>query len=367
MIKNITIVRGDDTNFLNNVLLVVSFKTILNLDGYKLKLTVENPTNIIKQYEVQQNTVQIDFNKIDSSTFSIGEHRANLKLIDTLGKIKTIYLFTITVQNEFEANIPNVNEYEIEIELDTEGISKYKNYEYLINKPSINGIELIGDIKLQDISYEAISSAIKSHNDNTNSHQDIRSEINIKANKSDVYNREEIDTWLNKKQDNILFSEPFLLEPLNNELSLKIDNQTIQINKDGELVSNMDELGNEVNNISSRLSLVESDYITNELLESKGYITNYIETDPLYIMDKPILALKTDIPQIISYNNQEYSSLDIDVFIGKNTLENIKNDYIKRGLTENNIVLTEEEKTSIQSWLGIDVLIGDIEVQLQKI
>ena len=57
MAQNITLVRGDDTNFFDQILLIIYFKTVLNLDGYKLRLTIENPTNIIKQYEVQHNAV----------------------------------------------------------------------------------------------------------------------------------------------------------------------------------------------------------------------------------------------------------------------------------------------------------------------
>lgn len=39
---------------------------------------------------------------------------------------------------------------------------------------------------------------------------------------------------------------------------IKIDNQTIQVNSDGELVVNLDELGNEVNAISGRVTTLET-------------------------------------------------------------------------------------------------------------
>lgn len=215
MTKTITLIRGDDTNFFDKVLLVVSFKTFLNLDGYKLRLTIENPTNIIKQYEVQNNLVEINFDKIDSSTFSIGKHKANLKLIDTFGRVKTIYYFTIMIQDSF-GFIPQEEEYEIEIELQDDGISKYKNYNELINKPKINGIELVGDI------------------------------------------------ILNNNEFILDIASPLVLNS-DNKLAIKIDEQTIQLNSDGELVVNMDELGNEVNTIASRLLILESQL--NSLIE----------------------------------------------------------------------------------------------------
>ena len=218
MAKNITLVRGDDTNFFDQVLLVVSFKTVLNLDGYKLRLTVENPTNIMKQYEIQQNAVQIDFSKIDSSTFSVGEHRANLKLIDTLGRVKTTHIFNITVQDEFEANIPKINEYEIELELDTDGINKYKNYKELSNKPSINGVELIDNKSLDELGiqpagnystyeyvdgrFDTVNTEINNINidiDNTNAILNnkanisyVEEELNLKADKIDLDTKADI-------------------------------------------------------------------------------------------------------------------------------------------------------------------------------
>lgn len=39
-------------------------------------------------------------------------------------------------------------------------------------------------------------------------------------------------------------------------------------------------------------------------------------------------------------------------FISKGTLENIKDDYVKRGLTENSIEFTDEEKTSARTLIG---------------
>ena len=99
MTKNIILVKGDDTNFNEQVFLVVSFKTNLDLTGYIAKLTVENPTNILKKYEVQHNAFQIDFDKTITNTLEIGKHKASVKLYDTQNRIKTVYNFEITVQD----------------------------------------------------------------------------------------------------------------------------------------------------------------------------------------------------------------------------------------------------------------------------
>lgn len=51
----------------------------------------------------------------------------------------------------------------------------------------------------------------------------------------------------------------FNLNPVTyNYMKLKYDNQTIQVNSDGELVANLDELGNEVNAIAGRVTALEN-------------------------------------------------------------------------------------------------------------
>ena len=56
--------------------------------------------------------------------------------------------------------------------------------------------------------------------------------------------------------------------------------------------------------------------------------------------------------------SQEYtlstygSRLQVKGFVSKGTLENVKNDLIKRAVTENDIELTDDEKTTACSWLG---------------
>lgn len=63
-------------------------------------------------------------------------------------------------------------------------------------------------------------------------------------------------------------------------------------------------------------------------------------------------------------NLANYSAFPPDGFIGKGTLENVKNDIVKRAITANDITLTDAEKASAQDWLGVTDLIGDIETLL---
>lgn len=51
-------------------------------------------------------------------------------------------------------------------------------------------------------------------------------------------------------------------------------------------------------------------------------------------------------------NLAEYNESQEYLFVAKGTLENIKDDYIKRGLTENSLEFTDEEKTSARTLIG---------------
>lgn len=53
-----------------------------------------------------------------------------------------------------------------------------------------------------------------------------------------------------------------------------------------------------------------------------------------------------------TYTLSNYNAKASQVFIGKGTLENAKNDIVKRAITENDIELTDEEKASAKAWLG---------------
>lgn len=161
--SKIELIKGDDTDFLNQVFLIISFKTNLDLSNYKCRFSIENAYSLIKSYEIQNNTIEINLDKTVSSTIEVGKHRCNLKLIDSLNRLKTIYYFDIYVKDEYDPSISLQNEYEIEIKLD-DGISKYKNYEEQLNKPSINNVELIGNKTLDELGVtDLIDSKLKDY------------------------------------------------------------------------------------------------------------------------------------------------------------------------------------------------------------
>lgn len=327
MTKNITLVRGDDTNFFDQVLLIVSFKTVLNLDGYKLRLTVENPTNIMKQYEIQQNAVQIDFSKIDSSTFSVGEHRINLKLIDTLGRVKTTYIFNITVQDEFEANIPKINEYEIELELDADGINKYKNYNELHNKPSINDVELVGNKSLDELGIQP------SGNYSTYEYVDDRFDtVNTEINNINI-DIDNTNTILNNKA-NISYVEE--------ELNLKANK------------IDLDTKAN-ISDIPTRVS---------QLVNDEGYLTEHQD-----ISNKADIDYVEELLDRKSDKSDTYTKVDVDTLIDNiNEDIDLKQDKLIAGnnifIDENNVISVTGEDSSVTSVNGMT---GDVYLDIPSI
>lgn len=69
-------------------------------------------------------------------------------------------------------------------------------------------------------------------------------------------------------------------------LSLQIDGQTLQVNTEGKLSANLDELGNEVNELSGRVTAVEAD-----LLQKQNVI---VANTPLQLTESSSIELQSD-------------------------------------------------------------------------
>lgn len=88
----------------------------------------------------------------------------------------------------------------------------------------------------------------------------------------------------------ITASLPLVLN--NGVLSLQIDGQTLQVNTEGKLSANLDELGNEVNDLSGRVTAVEADV----LKKQDAIATNA----PLQLVESSSIELQSDK---LSYDN----------------------------------------------------------------
>lgn len=318
--SNIIFVRGDDTNYNNQVLLIVHFKTNLNLDGYHAKLTLENPYNVMRKFEVQHNSIEINLDKIITSTVETGIHKANIKLIDTLDRVRTVYNFEIEVKDEFDVNdIPKLNEYEIEIELDTDGISKYKNYNELHNKPSINDVVLEGNKTFDEIgaTHHMIgisNTGIEMHNTDKMAHKYLQDQI---------FN----------KQDRLIAGSNITI----------IDGIISALGDNGGVTTDYKDLGNKprINGIVLDDDLTLEDlgiqpkgnYINEEILNQKGYLTSipsgYVTEQELnekkYLTKIPE-DYYTDAQNKELYTTKEENELKQDVLTAGENIKIVKNE-----------------------------------------
>jgi hypothetical protein len=72
------------------------------------------------------------------------------------------------------------------------------------------------------------------------------------------------------------------------------------------------------------------------------------------------------MPQCDSLTTTSYNSVASSYFISKGSIENLKDDIVKRAITANSITLTEEEQTAAKNWLGVAEGGGDLSNYVQK-
>lgn len=111
------------------------------------------------------------------------------------------------------------------------------------------------------------------------------------------------------------------------------------------------------------LGAVDRSFISKGTLENvivgKGLITdsNYASKTKggtIKINDTYALNIAEDgTLSVIPLSETEYGNRSTYTAISKGTLENIKNKYIKEGLVNNTIQLSDQEKLAIETWLGL--------------
>ena len=149
MSEKIILVRGDDTDFNYQVLLVLNFISTLNLEGYKARLTIENPTNVIKTYEIFNNTCEVNFDKTITSTLEVGEHRCTVKLLNSLNDITEEIddSYTITYNADIYGKIYFV---EFLVKHNVMYLTDITNHEYL-RTLYYNRTEVLGYINIDNL------------------------------------------------------------------------------------------------------------------------------------------------------------------------------------------------------------------------
>lgn len=74
----------------------------------------------------------------------------------------------------------------------------------------------------------------------------------------DIYSGLLLEDKSEVQVNNIVYTASEPIDIYNHNFNLKIDNQTLQVNASGQLVANLDELGNEVNSIAGDVALLDA-------------------------------------------------------------------------------------------------------------
>ena len=105
-----------------------------------------------------------------------------------------------------------------------------------------------------------------------------------------------------------------------------------------DVISDLETIREGASKGSTALQSVPSEYVTETELESKGYLTSYTETDPIYTVDKPNLALKSEIPNVPT----NVSAFTNDV----GYLTSVPSEYVTETELNNKGYLTEHQDIS---------------------
>jgi hypothetical protein len=157
--KPIYIHKGDDTVFGNTTkFLVFKINPAEYLEGYKAEFKLRSVTKKIEY--IENGEFEVILTAQETNKLDFGKCFGEIKLIDTNKRVKTIcntIPFVITPQvvgdqyDYLTLDIPNDSSYEISLEIGTSQSGGTTNYEDLENKPSINGIELKGNLTTEDL------------------------------------------------------------------------------------------------------------------------------------------------------------------------------------------------------------------------
>lgn len=138
----ITIIQGDDTNFLEDQFVVVNFNTSIDLSGFTATFTLGDVT--LTYGNLSGKTFEIILSNEITSNLKIGKQYGELKLIDNSNRIRTVSSVipfivkkgvdeTITFVNSSLNVSMNINDTVIDIYVETSGISKTEALRILAN------------------------------------------------------------------------------------------------------------------------------------------------------------------------------------------------------------------------------------------
>lgn len=206
-------------------------------------------------------------------------------------------------------------------------------YDNLTGKPKINGVELEGDKSTADLGIDIDTSKFATKED-----------LADKADKADIPDVSEFATKddLNKVAN--------VKMKVVNALPETGEEQTIYLVSKG---GKQPDLHDEYVWTGDAFELIGTTQIDLSNYVQKTDIATHSKAGLLLGVGSGFRANIYGMPQCDSLTTTSYKSVTNSYFISKGSIENLKDDIVKRGITANSITLTEEEKTAAKNWLGV--------------
>ena len=142
----ITLVKGDDTNFIDDQYIKIKFVTDLDFTGFTGYFTLGGVT--LNYTNISSKVINVVLNNSFTSALTVGKQYAELKLKDTQNRYRTItsvipikVVDVVTVQPTYVNNViechSDVNNTTIEVKIETAGIAKSTADEYVTTMESL--------------------------------------------------------------------------------------------------------------------------------------------------------------------------------------------------------------------------------------
>lgn len=404
--EKIYIHKGDSTTFADcKKFLTFQIETGLDLTGWKAEFILGY---IVKRIEdISSKSFEVILSAKETNQLRYGEQNASIVLVDSEGNVKTIVntiLFEITskvIENSYQLvdlSIPESSGVDIKLKVGAEYVTSINGMagDVILDIPTrVSDLEndrgfltkvpaeYITETELnakgyltehQDISglasdeeLQGVKSLIPT-TANLNNKLADQGFVNSSIQTSTAHFRGDWATWADVPTDSTLYPVDAYNNhaPTPNDYLVIIADETqnggtwrykytglwSEQGKDGWKAEYQI---NETPLTAEQLAALNSG-ITAELMTEYVKNTDYATTDKGGVVKqyRPNSFTSSNGLPICTTQTLDYynSRTDGNMFIGRGTLENIKDDYVKRGLTENTIELTDDEKISARTWLG---------------
>ncbi len=281
-----------------------NIKTDIDIKEQQLDINVGSPNNIETTILTENSTI-VDIEDVEGGSEIIVDSTSSGELDAAIKEKETI---STTVAETTVINTTSLQT----------GVTT--NYNQLANKPKINGVELVGNkttqellINAQDIAYGENENVAAALGKMVTEDELLKKGYLTSYTESDptvpshvkLITKEDIERWNNNEDSfsgdyNDLKNKPVIpdsLADLHDDLGVITVNTVPKTTED--LVNNSGFITQDAIPSSVSEFINDANYVTEEGLTQKGYLTNYVETDPIYLSEKASLAKKSDLDDYI--------------------------------------------------------------------